>query len=127
MSRVGAVHSGRRPQQATSVQEEVKEVQQTSQDKKIDKKKERKEKKMDGLSLAAHIAVSTGIASFFLLPVLGLILLPAGFLMGIIAWAGGKKKYEHKRGRGLALAAMAIGGAFTLAVLASFALFVLTF
>lgn len=82
---------------------------------------------MDGLSLAAHIAMSAGIASFFLLPELGLLFIPAGFVMGLIALVGGRKRYEHKRGRGLALAAMAVGGAFTLAIFASFTLFLLAF
>ena len=82
---------------------------------------------MDGLSLAAHIAVSAGIASFFLLPTAGLILLPAGFIMGVIAWAGGRKRYERKRGRGLALAAMVLGGAVVVAVLAALTVFIWTY
>ena len=88
------------------------------------KKDVKKGKKMDALSLVAHIAVSTGLASFFFLPMVGLILLPAGFIMGLIAWAGGKRRYERKRGRGLALAAMILGGAFVLGILASLTFFI---
>ena len=92
-----------------------------------EEKQDQKDKKMDGLSLVAHIAVCTGIACFFLLPQLGLLFVPAGFIMGVIAWAGGKRRYKDRRGRGLALAAMALGGVFTMAFFASIAIFLLTF
>jgi len=82
--------------------------------------------KMDGLSLAAYVTSITGIASLFLLPTLGLLFLPAGFIMGIIAWRS-KKRYERRKGKGLALAAVAIGGAFTLAAMVTLIAFFVTF
>ena len=76
-------------------------------------------KRIDELSLVAYISTVAGIASFFLAPVASLILMPAGFLMGMITLFGNEKRYEKRRGRGLALAAVAVGGAYTLVVFGS--------
>ncbi len=86
--------------------------------------RERKEeKKMDVLSLVAYISTMAGVASFFFVPVASLILLPAGLIMGMIGFLGGRKRYESRRGRGLALASLVLGGAFTLMLFASFIAF----
>lgn len=82
-------------------------------------------KRMDELSLIAYISTVAGIASLFLIPVASLILMPAGFLMGMIAIFGNEKRYEKRRGRGLALAAVAVGGAYTLVVFGSLLVFTL--
>lgn len=82
-------------------------------------------RKMDKLSLAAYITTVAGIASFFFAPVAGLVLLPAGFIMGFITFLGGKKRFATKRGRGLAIAAVVLGGAFSIFVFASFIAFAL--
>lgn len=79
------------------------------------KKADNEEKKMDGLSLVAYISAMTGIASFFLVPVAGIFLLPAAFTMGLIALIRGKK-YGRKKGRGLALTATILGGAFVVLI-----------
>lgn len=82
-------------------------------------------KRMDELSLIAYISTVAGIGSLFLIPVASLILMPAGFLMGMIAIFGNEKRYEKRRGRGLALAAVAVGGAYTLVVFGSLLAFTL--
>ena|SRR5688572_22037455 len=83
------------------------------------------EKKLDELSVFAYISAVAGIASFFFIPAASLLFLPAGLVMGMIAIAGGRKRYEKRRGRGLALAAIALGGVFVLAVFASLVVSVL--
>lgn len=86
----------------------------------------KKEMRMDGLSMAAHIATVTGLAELFLIPALGLVSIISGFVMGLIAWKTGKR-YEHRRGRGLAIASMALGGVIVLLVGISLVAFFLTF
>lgn len=126
LSPLSAAHSEKPTEERYSlkkVRQEIKAYRQINQE---DYRPGKKEMEMDGLSLAAHISATAGLASFFLLPPLSLLLLPAGFIMGMIAWRS-KRRYEHRRGRGLALAAIAVGGAFTLAVTISLAAFFLTF
>lgn len=81
------------------------------------------EKKMDGLSLAAYVGAVAGVASFFILPAVSILLLPAAFVTGTIAILSGRRRYVTRRGRGLALAALILGGAFTLFLFASFVAF----
>ncbi len=88
-----------------------------------EKKELADEKKMDALSLAAYVSAMAGIASFFVVPAASIALLPAAFIMGLIALLSGKKRYLTKRGRGLALTATILGGTFTLFVFASFIAF----
>ena len=85
----------------------------------------KEEKRMDELSLIAYVSTVVGIASLFIVPVASLVLMPAGFLMGMIAFMGGRKRFEKRRGRGLALAAVALGGAYTLVVFGSLLAFAL--
>ena len=80
---------------------------------------------MDSLSLVAYAFMMAGLASFFFLPPAGLFLLPAAFVMGLVAFLGGKKRYANRRGKGLALAALAVGGGFSLVILISLAAFAL--
>ena|SRR5688500_16685466 len=91
----------------------------------IPKKEAVEQKKMDTLSLIAYVSTIVGIASLFLVPAASLFLMPVGFIMGMIAFFGGKKRYEKRRGKGLALAALAIGGAFTLVIMGSLLAFAL--
>ena len=119
-----AIHSG------TFVNlEDVKrgktEIRKSGKEKDPETKKPKVVKKMDGLSLAAHIAMCTGVASLFLVPALGIILLPAAFIMGAMACLD-KKRYEHKRGRGLAIAPAVLGAAMVLLIASSFIAFFLT-
>ena len=86
------------------------------------------EKKMDALSLTAYLSAVTGVASLFLVPALSLALLPAGLVMGIIGLARGRRKgYKNKKGWGLALAAVVLGGAFTLLFMTAFIVAILSF
>ena len=84
-------------------------------------------RKMDGLSLAAHIAITAGIASLFLVPELAIFLIPAGIVMGFIAWLGRKKRYENRQGSGLALEAVLIGGALAFLILISMVGYILSY
>ncbi|HUR31406.1 MAG TPA: hypothetical protein VMZ69_08225 [Saprospiraceae bacterium] len=92
---------------------------------KIKDKEAKEEKKMDELSLIAYVMTVAGVASFFLVPVASLFLFPVAFVLGAVAFLSGKKRYKNRRGRGLALAAMALGGIFTLFLLGSFLAFAL--
>ncbi len=85
-------------------------------------------KKMDALSLTAYVTAVTAIASLFLVPALSLALFPAGMVMGIIGIARGRRKgYKNKKGWGLALAAVVLGGAFTLLFMTAFVVAILSF
>ena len=91
-----------------------------------DQKKEVTEnKKLDVLSLVAYIITVAGVSSFFFAPAASLVLFPVAFILGAIAFMGGKKRYENRRGRGLALAAFALGGAFTVVIFGSLLAFAL--
>lgn len=79
--------------------------------------------KLDVLSLIAHIAMTLGIASLFVVPELSLVFIPAAFIMGLIAWKN--RRYDHKRGKGLALSALILGGVFTTMVAISFLIYAL--
>jgi hypothetical protein len=68
---------------------------------------------IDELSLIAYLSAVAGIGALFVVPVATLFLLPAALVMGIVALTGGRKRYERKRGRTLALIAVILGGAFT--------------
>ena len=92
---------------------------------KIERRKADKpeKQKIDVLSLVAHIAMTLGIASLFVVPELSLVLIPAAFIMGLIAWKN--RRYDHKRGKGLALSALILGGVFTTMVAISFLIYAL--
>ena len=81
-------------------------------------------REIDGLSLAAYISVVAGIASLFILPGASLLLMPVGLILGLVAIFGRRNRYERRRGRGLALAAIVLGGAYALAMVLSLAVFV---
>ena len=119
-----AIHSGKHVN-LEDVKKGKTEIKQFAKEKRADIKKIRREKKMDGLSLGAHIATCSGVVSLFLVPALSILLLPAGFIMGAIACKD-KKRYEHRRGRGLAIASAAIGGAMILLIASSYVVFFLT-
>jgi hypothetical protein len=78
------------------------------------------ERKMDPLSLTAYALTVGGLASLFLTPALALLLIPAGFVVGLFALFGGRNRFEKRKGRGLALAAVLLGGAFSLAIVVGF-------
>jgi hypothetical protein len=69
---------------------------------------------MDQLSLWAYILSFAGMGALFFstawtgLPALAL--LTAGFIMGLIGVLSGRNRYKLRRGKGLAIAAMVIGG-----------------
>ena len=98
---------------------------------KFDKEKEKKSpeedpRKMDGLSLAAHIAITTGIASLFILPPLSLLFFTLGFALGMTAWSQRRRRYINKRGQGLALTAVILGGTVVTLIAISFVGFLLS-
>jgi hypothetical protein len=124
LSPAEAVHSVKNTQPSISMSQQAEE--KTPSDHPAGPQK-KKEKKMDTLSLVAHISIMAGIASFFFLPQLSLLLIPAAFIMGLLAVTGRKDRLKSKRGRGLAIAALAVGGFFTLVVFASFAIYALSF
>jgi len=74
---------------------------------------------MDPLAASAYAATVAGLAGLFLTPVITLILMPAGFIMGLIALMGRRDRFKKRRGRGLAIAAVALGGAFSLLIVGS--------
>ena len=89
----------------------------------VEKKKPDKEenpKKMDGLSLAAHIAITIGIASLFIVPPLSLLFFTLGFAMGMTAWSQRRRRYINRRGQGLALTAVILGGTVVTLIAISF-------
>jgi len=81
------------------------------------------EKKMDALSLVAFAGAAAGIASLFIIAPLSILLLPGAFVTGLLALLRGREHYVTRRGRGLAVAALILGGAFTLYLFASFVAF----
>ncbi len=99
----------------------------TRQEKKDLKDEQQDARKMDELSLWSYIAAVTGIASFFVLPAASLLLFPAGLVMGIIALVRGRRSIEDRRGKGLAIAAVVLGGAYTALFVISFAIFLIAF
>ena len=68
------------------------------------------EKKMDTLSLVSYIASVGGLAALFLLPQAAALLMLGGFIGGLVALASAKRRFRNRRGRGLAIAAVAVGG-----------------
>ncbi|MEO6130519.1 MAG: hypothetical protein ABIQ02_01635 [Saprospiraceae bacterium] len=123
---LSAGDSGREISNEHRIEKKAKNIQRISGINQEDIKPGKKEMKMDGLSLAAHISTTTGIASLFLFPSAGLLLIVGGFIMGVIAWRS-KKRYEHRRGRGLIIGPIAIGGVFTMMVTLSLIAYFLTF
>jgi hypothetical protein len=83
-------------------------------------------RKLDGLSLAAHIATTFGIASLFVLPPLSLLFFTLGFALGITAWSQRRRRYINKRGQGLALTAVILGGTVVTLIAISFVGFLLS-
>ncbi len=122
LSRLGAVHA-HKPVNLEDVRKGRIDLKLFDKKDNTSKKPERK--KMDGLSLTSYIATTVGLASLFILPVLGGILIPLGTILGLFGWTN-KKRYEHRRGRGLAIASSAVGGAFALLIAVSFIAFFLT-
>ena len=109
------------PAPAGAIHSQNQEIAQTAGPK---KKIEKQEKKMDSLSLIAYIFAMGGLVSLFFVAPVSLFMMPIAFVSGLVAFLG-KKRYNKKRGRGLALAAVAIGGAFTLVILFSLLAFAL--
>ncbi|MGB3079061.1 MAG: hypothetical protein WBB31_08315 [Saprospiraceae bacterium] len=122
LSPLGAFHS-RKPINLEDIRSGVIELRHV--DKKEGKNHRPERKKMDGLSLTSYIATTVGLASLFLLPAIGAVLIPLGTILGLFGWTN-KKRYEHRRGRGLAIASSAVGGAFAFLIAISFIAFFLT-
>lgn len=99
----------------------------TGKEKKEFKDEQQDIRKMDELSLWAYISTVTGIASLFVIPAASLLLFPAGLVMGIIALVGRRRRLEDRRGKGLAIAAVVLGGAYTALFVISFAIFLFAF
>lgn len=121
LSRLGAVHA-QKPLNLEDVRRGVIDLRQYDKKEISVTKPERK--KMDGLSLISYVSTTVGLASLFILPVLGGILIPLGTILGLFAWTS-KKRYIHRRGRGLAIASVAVGGAFAFLIVVSFIAFFL--
>jgi hypothetical protein len=68
------------------------------------------EEKMDTLSLVSYIASVGGLVALFLLPQVAAILMLGGFIGGLVAVASAKRRFRNRKGRGLAIAAMVVGG-----------------
>jgi hypothetical protein len=69
-----------------------------------------KDKKMDTLSLVSYIASVGGLVALFLLPQVAAILMLGGFIGGLVAVASAKRRFRNRKGRGLAIAAIVVGG-----------------
>lgn len=99
----------------------------TRQEKKELKDEERDIRKMDELSLWAYISAVTGIASFFVAPAASLLFFPAALVMGVIALVRGRRRMEDRKGRGLAIAAVILGGAYVALFVITFTIFLFAF
>jgi len=96
---------------------------QQDEQEKVEKEKKAPEedtRKMDGLSLAAHIGITAGLASLFILPPLSLLFFTLGFAFGLTAWSQRRRRYATRRGKGLALTAVILGGVFVTIIALSF-------
>ena len=80
---------------------------------KLEKKKaEKDERVMDGLSLASYVTTVASLAGLFFTPAT-IIGLPVAFVLGLVALVRRRGHFQNRRGKGLALTAVILGGAFT--------------
>jgi hypothetical protein len=77
--------------------------------KKAKKVKEDKKEKVDRFALWGFITAVSGLVSFFILPVLGLVLVPVGLGLSIAGLSRTRK--NNSTGKGLAIAGLVAGSA----------------
>jgi hypothetical protein len=94
----------------------------TTKDKKGKKLKKIKEgnEKVDKFALWGFITAITGLASFFILPALGLVLVPVGLGLSIAGLSRTRK--NNSTGKGLAIAGLVAGSAGILLLVLGFIL-----
>lgn len=82
-------------------------VTKNKNSKKAKKVKEDKKEKVDQFALLGFVAAVTGLVSFFIFPLLGLVLVPAGLGLSIAGLSRTRK--NNSKGKGLAIAGIVIG------------------
>jgi hypothetical protein len=90
-------------------------VTKNKDSKKAKKVKEDKKDKVDRFALWGFITAVAGLASFFILPALGLILVPVGLGLSIAGLSRTRK--NNSTGKGLAIAGLVAGSAGILLLL----------
>jgi len=84
-------------------------VTKNKDSKKAKKVKEDKKEKVDRFALWGFITAVAGLASFFILPALGLVLVPVGLGLSIAGLSRTRK--NNSLGKGLAIAGLVVGSA----------------
>jgi hypothetical protein len=84
-------------------------ITKSKDSKKAKKAKEDKKEKVDRFALWGFITAVAGLASFFILPTLGLVLVPVGLGLSIAGLSRTRK--NNSTGKGLAIAGLVAGSA----------------
>lgn len=84
-------------------------ITKSKDSKRAKKVKEDKKEKVDRFALWGFITAVTGLISFFVLPVLGLVLVPVGLGLSIAGLSRTRK--NNSTGKGLAIAGLVAGSA----------------
>lgn len=95
-------------------------ITKSKDSKKAKKVKEDKKEKVDRFALWGFISAVAGLASFFILPALGLVLVPVGLGLSIAGLSRTRK--NNSTGKGLAIAGLVAGSAGIFLLLLGFIL-----
>ncbi len=95
-------------------------ITKSKDSKKAKKLKEDKKEKTDRFALWGFISAVAGLASFFILPALGLVLVPVGLGLSIAGLSRTRK--NNSSGKGLAIAGLVAGSAGIFLLLLGFIL-----